>query len=104
MGGYPGSQVFTIDGKIVPDYMRVYGATLRRHIEVRLGVTDRQARACVSSWSSEGWMERDERGGWRSVVTSVDNRCALQIDRRDEARRENGALGGRPVKSPGDDH
>jgi hypothetical protein len=61
------------------------GPELRGYVEDRLGVSARQARASVSSWSVEGWMERDAEGRPAAIPNSVDNRCAIQVDRREES-------------------
>ena len=91
----PGSPVSRIGDTIVDERL-LSGPELTRKVSERLGVMGRQARASVSSWSVEGWTERDAEGRVAAMPTSVDNRCADQIDARDETRRANGKRGGRP--------
>jgi len=74
----------------------ISGAELRGYVEERLSIKKRQANASVSSWSAEGWMDRDAKGRPACITTSADARCAVQIDSRCEAPINNGKLGGRP--------
>lgn len=84
----------TIADQVAP----LSGPTLRAYVENRLGIERRQAQASVSSWSVEGWMKRAADGKAAALPNSVDYRCAVQIDRRDESRQVNGKRGGRPRK------
>jgi hypothetical protein len=89
---------FAVD--LVADQIVTKRAALRA-IENKLRVTDRQARAAVSSYIAEGWTEPGA-GSINSplcYVSSLDNRLADHADRRYDARRENGRLGGRPKKA-----
>jgi hypothetical protein len=67
----------------------------------RGGVTDRQARAAVSSYVAEGWT--DHHRGIRprindgiSRVSSAAHRVIVHAERACKARQQNGLLGGRP--------
>ena len=71
-------------------------------LERKLGITDRQARAAVSSYQAEKWTEADE--GFLRLndplcqVNSFESRVLEHADRRYDARVENGRKGGRPRK------
>jgi hypothetical protein len=64
-------------------------------IEHKLGVTDRQARASVSSYMAEGWPEPAQRDALAAlnaplcVPSSLEARLMMQADRRHDARVEN---------------
>jgi hypothetical protein len=101
MGRRVGSPVFEVEtiGEMIS------GPELRQLVEDRLGVSVRQANASISSWSVEldpatgrPWMPRDAQGRPATRPTSAYNRCAEQLDRRDESRRENGRRGRRPSR------
>jgi hypothetical protein len=74
---------------------------LQRAIEWTLRVTDRQARAAVSSYIAEGWTEVQPRTRPRindgiCEVSSAVARVTVHADRSEKARVENGQKGGRP--------
>lgn len=69
----------------------------------RGGVTDRQARAAISSYMWEGWTLPYYRGGLNEplfAVNSFENRVLVHCDRTYESRVQNGRRGGRPPKRP----
>jgi hypothetical protein len=74
----------------------------QRVIMEKLGVSKRQARAAVSSYSSEGWMERQSAERYRindgiARVESFINRVCEHAVRSYSASVENGKYGGRPT-------
>lgn len=76
---------------------------LQRMIEAKVSVTDRQARAAVSSYVAERWTNHVPRARLGineavCVVSSAAHRVLIHADRADEARAENGTRGGRPSK------
>lgn len=89
----PGSQVFEPD-QILDQVLA--GPELRGYVEEGLDVRARQARAVVSSWSVEGWMERDAAGRVAAMTSSVDARCDKHSMWLANYRQENGRKGGRP--------
>lgn len=72
-----------------------------RVLQHKLNITDRQARAAVSSYMWEGWPE-PYRGLNEpfSLVNSLENRVLVHCDRSYESRVANGRRGGRPPKRP----
>lgn len=94
-----GSQVIDVLGVEV----ELVGGTLiskrdaQRVLQAKLDVTDRQARASVSSYQSEGWcLPAAGINGALAHVSSFENRALDHADRRADASVENGRLGGRP--------
>lgn len=74
---------------------------LQRVMQLKLDVTDRQARASVASY----WVriaehvpnrDRPHIGDLIAKVSSAAHELLLLVDRRNDARRENGQRGGRP--------
>lgn len=66
-----------------------------------LDIGDRQARAAVSSYMSEGWALRTYNGGLNELifeVGSLEVRARTHLERRDESKGVNGRRGGRPRK------
>jgi hypothetical protein len=62
-----------------------------------LGIGYRQAHAAVSSYGLEEWTAPNSGlGSPFSLVSSLQERVRVHRERREESRRENGALGGRP--------
>jgi hypothetical protein len=71
---------------------------VRDYIEDVLGCARRWAQVLVSSWSSEGWMQRDALGQLTTQQTSLDHRIGIHKAHAIASPRENGQLGGRPTK------
>lgn len=95
------AELFRVDFELVNGSIRK--RDLQRVAQWKLDVTDRQARALVSSY----WariadhalsLERAGINGLVAKVSSAAHELLALADRRDDARRENGACGGRPTK------
>jgi hypothetical protein len=101
-----GHWVFEIDGIAVGPL--AYGNMLalskrdaQRILIAKLGITDRRARATVSSYTSEGWALPFTRlNEPRFAVNSFEARVLEHADRRYDSCVENGRKGGRPPKCP----
>jgi hypothetical protein len=90
-----GSQVLGVQVELIGDMITRRDAL--RVLQHKLDITDRQARASVSSYYAQGWPE--PRGGINDALARVNSfECAVldQADRRYEASIANGSLGGRP--------
>jgi hypothetical protein len=82
------------------------GVTLRDTLHLLqhdLDITDRQSRAIVSSYRSEGWMLETYTGGLNEPIFeagSLEVRVRRHLEARDASRVQNGKLGGRPRACP----
>jgi hypothetical protein len=100
-----GSSVFL--GEALGGGVDLQGALTKREVlhllQDELDITDRQARAIVSSYRSEGWMLETYTGGLNEPIFeagSLEVRVRRHLEARDASRVQNGKLGGRPRACP----
>ncbi len=95
-----GSQLFEVVKGLVPDVVVVNGTISKtdwqRLLQEKCDINERQARASVSSYFSQGWLGDSPLTPQSRVdVNSAWAAAEAKIDRRYDARSENGKKGGR---------
>jgi hypothetical protein len=95
-GSQARANVLGVDVELIADAL-ISKRDAQRVLQHKLGVTDRQARASVSSYRAEGWLLPEGRlNDPLTDVRSFVPRVLDQADRRYDARVEN--LSGQPRK------